>query len=33
MVALMGNYASTALMLAAFDMQLPDGDAKELPAS
>jgi 4-carboxymuconolactone decarboxylase len=33
MVALMGNYASTALMLAAFDMQLPDGDVKELPAS
>jgi 4-carboxymuconolactone decarboxylase len=32
MVALMGNYASTALMLAAFDMQLPDGDVQELPA-
>ena len=31
LVALMGNYASTALLLAAFDMQLPDGDVKELP--
>jgi 4-carboxymuconolactone decarboxylase len=30
-VALMGNYASTALLLAAFDMQLPDGEVKELP--
>jgi hypothetical protein len=28
----MGNYAGTALQLAAFDMQLPDGDVKELPA-
>lgn len=33
MVALMGNYAGTALLLAAFDMQLPDGEVKELPAS
>lgn len=32
MVALLGNYAGTALLLAAFDMQLPDGDVKELPA-
>lgn len=31
LVALMGNYAGTALLLAAFDMQLPDGDVKELP--
>jgi len=31
MVALMGNYASTALLLAAFDMQLPDGEVAELP--
>ena len=33
MVALMGHYAGTALLLAAFDMQLPDGEVKELPAS
>lgn len=32
MVGLMGNYASTALLLAAFDMQLPDEDVPELPA-
>lgn len=31
LVALMGNYAGTALLLAAFDMQLPDGEVKELP--
>lgn len=31
MVGLMGNYASTALLLAAFDMQLPDGEVAELP--
>lgn len=31
MVALMGNYASTALLLAAFDMQLPEGPVAELP--
>lgn len=31
MVSLMGNYAATALLLAAFDMQLPDGEVKELP--
>lgn len=31
LVSLMGNYAATALLLAAFDMQLPDGDVKELP--
>lgn len=33
MVGLMGNYASTALLLAAFDMQLPDGDVAELPVA
>lgn len=33
MVGLMGNYASTALLLAAFDMQLPDGDIAELPVT
>lgn len=31
LVSLMGNYAATALLLAAFDMQLPDGEVKELP--
>ena len=31
MVSLMGNYAATALLLAAFDMQLPEGEVKELP--
>jgi 4-carboxymuconolactone decarboxylase len=31
LVALMGNYAGTALLLAAFDMQLPPGQAPLLP--
>ncbi|HEY4135902.1 MAG TPA: hypothetical protein VGO34_11880 [Alphaproteobacteria bacterium] len=31
-IGLMGNYASTALLLAAVDMQLPDGDPALLPA-
>jgi len=31
LVALMGNYAGTALLLAAFDMQLPPGQAALLP--
>ena len=33
LVALMGNYAGTALLLAAFDMQLPPGQAPLLPVS
>ena len=32
LVALMGNYASTAVLLAVFDMQLDDGVASPLPA-
>lgn len=32
-VGLMGNYASTALLLAAFDMQLPDGVSPSLPSA
>jgi 4-carboxymuconolactone decarboxylase len=31
LVALMGNYAGTALLLATFDMQLPPGQAPLLP--
>ena len=31
LVALMGNYAATAALLTAFDMQLDDGDAPALP--
>jgi 4-carboxymuconolactone decarboxylase len=32
LVALMGNYASTAAMLCAFDMQLDEGVAPPLPS-
>lgn len=32
LVVLMGNYAGTAMLLAAFDMQLPDGTEPPLPA-
>lgn len=32
MVLLMGNYATTAALLAAFDMQLPEGQTPQLPA-
>jgi 4-carboxymuconolactone decarboxylase len=31
LVSLMGNYAATALLLAAFDAQLPEGEAPQLP--
>ena len=31
LVALMGNYASTAAMLTAFDMQLDSGQPAKLP--
>jgi 4-carboxymuconolactone decarboxylase len=31
LVALMGNYASTAVMLTVFDMQLDEGVAPRLP--
>ncbi|HTP90914.1 MAG TPA: hypothetical protein VMJ52_04220 [Xanthobacteraceae bacterium] len=32
MVLLMGNYSVTAALLAAFDMQLPEGQTPQLPA-
>jgi 4-carboxymuconolactone decarboxylase len=31
LVVLMGNYSATALLLAAFDMQLPEGQEPPLP--
>jgi hypothetical protein len=32
LVMLMGNYAATAALLTAFDMQLPEGQKPLLPA-